>query len=507
MTDVSARPTSGSGAAEGSAAPAAPARETSPRDRAVIRLLLVAAFVVILNETVMGVAIPHLMGDLGITATAAQWLTTGFLLTMAVVIPVTGFLLQRVRSRVLYLTAMSLFTAGTALAVVAPGFGTLLVARVIQASGTAIMMPLLITTVMTLVPPAVRGRTMGNISVVIAVAPAIGPTISGLVLEHLSWRFLFVVVLPVAVAVLVLGARRMRDVTEPRATRLDVLSVVLSAVGFGGLVYGLSHLGEGGGSGVAVSAASISAGVVVTGLFVLRQLRLQRRADDGTRPGVLLDLRTFRTPVFAVSVVMFVVSMMALFGTIILLPLLMQTVLGLSVLTSGLLLLPGGLVMGLAAPHVGRAYDRVGPRPLLVPGTALVAAVLWTMTVVVSTTTPWWLLLALHVALSAGLALVFTPLFTASLGSLPPHLYSHGSAVVSTVQQVAAAAGIALFVATMTAVAASGVADGADPVAATADGIATALLIGAVVASLAVVTAFFVRGGSQPDGERVVAAH
>ncbi|WP_206690684.1 DHA2 family efflux MFS transporter permease subunit [Quadrisphaera sp. INWT6] len=367
-----------------------------------------AAFVVILNETVMGVAIPHLMGDLGITATAAQWLTTGFLLTMAVVIPVTGFLLQRVRSRVLYLTAMSLFTAGTALAVVAPGFEVLLVARVIQASGTAIMMPLLITTVMTLVPPAVRGRTMGNISVVIAVAPAIGPTISGLVLEHLSWRFLFVVVLPVAVAVLVLGARRMRDVTEPRATRLDVLSVVLSAVGFGGLVYGLSHLGEVGGSGVAVSAASIAVGVVVTGLFVLRQLQLQRRGDDPARPGVLLDLRTFRTPVFAVSVVMFVVSMMALFGTIILLPLLMQTVLGLSVLTSGLLLLPGGLVMGLAAPHVGRAYDRVGPRPLLVPGTALVAAVLWTMTVVVSTTTPWWLLLALHVALSAGLALVFT---------------------------------------------------------------------------------------------------
>lgn len=501
MTDVSARPTSQSAEA---------AVETAPRDRAVIRLLLVAAFVVILNETVMGVAIPHLMGDLGITASAAQWLTTGFLLTMAVVIPVTGFLLQRVRSRVLYLTAMSLFTAGTALAVVAPGFGVLLVARVVQASGTAIMMPLLITTVMTLVPPTVRGRTMGNISVVIAVAPAIGPTISGLVLEHLSWRFLFVVVLPVAVAVLVLGARRMRDVTEPRATRLDVVSVVLSAVGFGGLVFGLSHLGEGGGSGAAVSAASIVVGVVVTGLFVLRQVQLQRRegSDEGSGPGVLLDLRTFRTPTFAVSVVMFVVSMMALFGTIILLPLLMQTVLGLSVLASGLLLLPGGLVMGLAAPHVGRAYDRVGPRPLLVPGTALVAAVLWVMTAVVSTTTPWWLLLVLHVALSAGLALVFTPLFTASLGSLPPHLYSHGSAVVSTVQQVAAAAGIAVFVATMTSVAASGVASGADPVAATADGIATALLIGAVVASLAVVTAFFVRGGAAPAGaDGAVAAH
>ncbi len=471
--------------------------EVAPQDRAVIRLLLVSAFVVILNETVMGVAIPHLMGDLGITATAAQWLTTGFLLTMAVVIPVTGFLLQRYRSRSLYLVAMSLFTAGTALAALAPGFGVLLVARVVQASGTAIMMPLLITTVMTLVPPAVRGRTMGNISVVIAVAPAIGPTISGLVLQQLSWRFLFVVVLPVAVGVLLFGARRMRDVSTPRATRIDVASVVLSAVGFGGLVYGLSHLGEGGGAGATTSAVAIGAGVVAITAFVLRQLRLQRR------DAALLDLRTFRTPVFTVSVVMFVVSMMALFGTIILLPLLMQTVLGLSVLASGLLLLPGGLVMGLAAPSVGRAYDRVGPRPLLVPGTALVAAVLWTLAAVVSTTTPWWQLLALHVALSAGLALVFTPLFTASLGSLPPHLYSHGSAVVSTVQQVAAAAGIAVFVSTMAAVAATGVAGGSDPTAATADGIRAALLIGAVIASLAVVTAFFVRGSSAPEGAGV----
>ncbi len=151
---------------------------TDARNKLVIGLLLVSAFVVILNETIMGVALPSLTRDLGITVTAGQWLTTGFMLTMAVVIPITGFLLQRFNTRPVFITAMSLFSLGTAISAVAPGFGVLLLGRVVQASGTAIMMPLLMTTVLTLVPPATRGRTMGNISIVISVAPAIGPTIS-----------------------------------------------------------------------------------------------------------------------------------------------------------------------------------------------------------------------------------------------------------------------------------------------------------------------------------------
>ncbi|MDN4482451.1 DHA2 family efflux MFS transporter permease subunit [Demequina lignilytica] len=471
---------------ETAAQPDAP-RDLRRRHSVVIWTLIVAAFVVILNETVMGVAIPHLKDDLGISAVDAQWLTTAFLLTMAVVIPITGFLLQRFHTRPVYLTAMALFTLGTLVAALAPGFEVLLAARVIQASGTAIMMPLLITTVMQLEPPATRGRRMGSITVVIAVAPAIGPTISGLILNAFSWRFMFVFVLPIAVAVLAIGWRLMENVTEPRKAPLDLLSVALSAVGFGGLVYGLSTVGEGGGGIAPETVVALTLGGLGVGAFIWRQLVLQR-VDDA-----LLDLRTFRTSTFSVAVVMFIVSMMALFGMIILLPLFMQDVLGLSVLQSGLMLLPGGLVMGLMGPIVGRAYDRIGARPLVLPGAIVTAGVLWVLAAILSPTTPWWQLVAAHSAMSVGLALLFTPLFSASLGSLPARLYSHGSATVSALQQVAGAAGTALFVSTMASIGAARVAEGVDPAAAQSAGMRGAFTIAAILATVSIGAALAVR--------------
>ena len=405
------------------------------RDRGVLWVLLVATFVVILNETIMSVAIKTLQVDLGIDARAAQWLSTGFMLTMAVIIPITGFLLQRFTTRAMFITAMSLFSLGTLTAALAPGFEVLLAARIIQASGTAIMFPLLITTLMTVVPPNQRGRTMGNVSIVISVAPAIGPIISGIVLSALSWRWMFWIVLPIALTMLIVGARRLQNVGETRRAPIDVFSVILSAFGFGGLVYGLSRIGEtpGRGEDAAVAAMPmwIALGVGALGLiaFITRQLLLQRKDR------ALLDLRVFLSGNFSVTIGLMAVSMMALFGTIIVLPIYMQQVLGLPTWQIGLILLPGGLIMGLLAPLVGRLYDRVGPRVLLVPGSAIVSGVLWALTTVTETTSPWFVL-AMHVTLSIGLAFLFTPLFTAGLGSVKPNLYSHGSAVIGTVQQV-----------------------------------------------------------------------
>lgn len=279
-----------------------PGRDTA-RNNLVIRLLLVSAFVVILNETIMGVAMPRLMVALDIAAIAAQWLTTAFMLTMAVVIPITGFLLQRLNTRPVFITA------------IAPGFEALLVGRIVQAVGTAIMMPLLMTTVMTLVEPAKRGRTMGNISIVISVAPAIGPTISGIILSVLDWRWMFLLVLPIAIGALALGTSRIRNVTTPRIVPLDVTSVILSALGFGGFVYGLSHLGESlNGANPAAGFVPLGVGLVALLVFVLRQVALQK-VDRA-----LLDLRTFTSRTFSVAIIMLSISMMALFGSIILLP-------------------------------------------------------------------------------------------------------------------------------------------------------------------------------------------
>lgn len=469
--------------------------------RLVIGLLLVSAFVVILNETIMGVALPRLMDDLGISAATGQWLTTGFLLTMAVVIPVTGFLLQRFDTRPVFVWAMSLFSAGTLVALLAPGFAVLLVGRIVQASGTAIMMPLLMTTVLTLIEPAHRGRVMGNISIVISVAPAIGPTISGLILNAFSWRWLFGFVLPIAVAALVLGAVKVRNVSTPRSAPIDVLSVVLSAFAFGGLVYGLSSIGEAGSTGPLVPVLSLAVGVAALAVFVVRQTRLQRTDS------ALLDLRTFRTRGFTIPIVAMVISFMAMFGTLILLPIYLERVLGLEVLQVGLLLLPGGLIMGLLSPVVGRIYDRRGPRVLLVPGAIIVSAVLWGLSTV-GTGTSVWFVLGAHVVLSVGLALTFTPLFTAALGGLPPRLYSHGSAVLGTAQQLAGAAGTALFVTLLTIGAAGAASTGADGVAAaTAVGVRTAFLVGAVISLFGIATAALVRRPATPEGAPAPAVH
>ena len=474
---------------------------TAARNRLVIALLLVSTFVVFLNETIMSVAIPHLMTDLGVTASAAQWLTTAFLLTMAVVIPVTGFLLQRLNTRPIFMIAMSTFAVGTALCAMSPGLELLILGRVVQAVGTAIMMPLLMTTVMTLVPPEGRGKTMGNISIVMSVAPAIGPTIGGFILAHFEWRWMFLLVLPIAIGALLLGARKIQNVTTPRYAPLDILSVILSAFAFGGLIYGLSSFGESfahAGEGSAIPLwVPIAVGVAAMALFVWRQLGLQ---NDNK---ALLDLRVFRSRNYTVSVSMMLVAMMALFGTVILLPIYTQNVVGLDTLETGLLLLPGGLIMGLMGPLVGRLFDRVGPTVLAVPGAVMVSAVLWALTTV-GPDTSVWALLAGHIVLSIGLALIFTPVFTSSMGSVRPQLYSHASAVLGSVQQLAGAAGIALFIAAMTIQTAALASSGLGQVEALAGGIRLAFTIGAVISLFAVVAAFFIRrpteGGSGHHG-------
>ncbi len=479
--------------------PTAPALDsaTASRNRLVISLLLVSTFVVILNETIMGVAIPHLMEDLRITASTAQWLTTAFMLTMAVVIPITGFLLQRLNTRPVFILAMSTFSLGTLIAALAPGLPLLIVGRVVQAIGTAIMMPLLMTTLMTLVQPESRGKTMGNISIVISVAPAIGPSLSGLILNHLTWRWMFWLVLPIALGGLILGAARISNVTTPSDAPIDLPSVPLAALGFGGLVYGLNQLGvTSGEAGSLPGWVPLAVGAVALLAFIWRQRILQREER------ALLDLRTLSSKNFTLSMVALAIGMMSLFGTFILLPIYTQHVLGMDALNTGLLLLPGGLLMGLMAPTVGRLYDRHGPTVLTVPGTIITSAVLWVMTTM-NEHTAIPLLLGAHVVLSIGLALTFTPLFTAGLGSLPPKLYGHGGALVGTVQQLAGAAGAALFIALMSLKTATLVSEGLPPIAATAGGIRAAFLWGAVISLFAIVAAFFVK---KPANEPAIAA-
>jgi drug resistance transporter, EmrB/QacA subfamily len=493
MTDTTA-PTNPS-----TASTPALATRLDARSRQALVLLLAAVFVVFLNETTMSVAIPTIIEDLHITAANGQWLTTAFALTLAVVIPITGWLLQRLSTRQVFTAGMSLFVAGTVIAATAPLFGVLVLGRVVQASGTALMMPLMMTTVLTIVPMHLRGRIMGRISIVMSVAPAVGPAISGVLLQAFDqqWRALFWVMLPIAVVMLAIGIWRVPNVSELRKVPLDIPSVVLSAIGFSGFVYGLSSIGEAAEAGTAVPPwVPLTVGVLFLALFGLRQLVLQRR------DAAFLDLRTFRSRSFSLAVVMLSIGMLSLFGMVILLPIYLQNALDLETTTIGLMLLPGPLLSGLLGPLVGRWYDRVGPRPLVLPGAVILSISFWMFALGLGVDTQIWFVVLANVMLGLGLAFLFTPLFSSGLGSLPPHLYSHGSALVSTLQQVAGAAGTAIFVALLAVgMAAAGETDVtvASPEQ-IVSGVRLAFLVGAFVSLANIVVALFVRRPAVPEG-------
>jgi len=409
------------------------------RTPVVIKLMVAATFVVILNETILTNAIPRLMTDFEIGERSAQWLSTIFMLTMAAVIPVTGWFLQRVTTRTAYAAAMTTFIVGTLAAAAAPTFEVLLAARVVQASGTAVMMPLLMTTLMTVVSPNDRGRVMGQVTLAMSCAPAMGPAVSGVLLHLGSWRLIFLAVLPIAVLVTVFGMRHLENIGEPQVSRISWPSVVLAAGGFSTFVYGVSQVST---DDWRQPALIIAAGIALIGAFALLQVRLQR--GDGP----LLDLRALLHRNFAISLVLMSAGFMAFLGSMILLPLYLQNLRGLNELEAGLMVMPGGLVMGLLGPQVGKVYDRIGARPLVVPGAIGMVALLFALSRI-GAETPYALILALHVGLMATLAMVFTPVFTIGLADLTPQLYSHGSSILGTLQQAAGAVGTALLIVVM----------------------------------------------------------
>jgi DHA2 family lincomycin resistance protein-like MFS transporter len=415
-----------------------------PGDGLVIGLLMASTFIVLLNEMMLAVALPTLIDDLDITASTGQWLTTGYLLTLAVLIPTTGFVMRRFHLRTVYLVSMSLFVVGTALAAVAPGFGVLFAGRIVQAVGTAVFLPLLITTTMRLVPAGRQSQVMAFVVVVTAAAPALGPAAAGLVLSQLSWRWLFILMLPIGLVGLATGAAKLRNISTPEPVRLDVLSLVLSAVGFGALVYGLASIGESvSGHTPVPPVAPLLVGLVGIIAFVVRQLRLQANEMQ------LLDMRVFAIGSFTLPFLMMFVLTMTAFGQGVIIPLLLSNVHGLSPLQIGFFIVPGGVTIAVVSAIGGRVLERVGARMLAVPGAVIVATSLLLFSRADSDTSVGSLL-AIYILMFVGQALMWSPLTTIAMASLPPHLYPHGSAAFSTVQQLGGAAGTAILVSAYT---------------------------------------------------------
>lgn len=478
--DVTDRPgTDHSGTGDVGTAPAA-------RSGLVLGVLVLAAVVMLLNETLLAVALPYIMRDYGITAATAQWLSTGYMLTMAIVIPTTGYLLNRFTTRRMLAAALGAFCAGTLVAALAPAFPVLLLARVVQATGNAMMLPLLMTVALIIIPPERRGFVMGIIGVAISVAPAIGPTLSGFILEHATWHWLFWFMLPIGLLTLGAGMVYLRNVGETRRTHLDVPSVILSVFAFGGLVYAIGAMSQVLAGQTYVPLIALGVGAVGLVLFVRRQIRLLR--DDRA----LLDLRPLRVRTFTLSLAVIAIGLGALIGTVTVLPLHLQNGVGLSALDTGLIVLPGAVLQGIISPFIGRIYDSMGPRPLIIPGAALMAVALWVFSAL-GAGFPIWLLIVMHCTLCTGLALVMTPLMTLALSALPPRLYAHGSAILNTLEQLAAALGVAILVGAMSVGLSSAAAGGAGPADAQFAGTRLAFTVGGVIMLVAVALTFLIR--------------
>ncbi|MFZ3580145.1 MDR family MFS transporter [Virgibacillus sp. DJP39] len=402
-------------------------------------VLISGAFVAILNQTLLATALPHIMNDLNLDANVAQWLQSIFMLVNGIMIPITAFLIGRYTTRGLFLTAMGLFAVGTIVCAVAPGFGVLMVGRILQASGAGIILPLMQTILFLIFPIEKRGMAMGMFGLVISFAPAIGPTLSGWLVGHFPWRSLFYVILPIIIVDIIVAYIILKNVTKQTFPKLDILSIILSSLGFGGILYAFSTAGGSGWDSMQVIVSMI-VGIIALTWFIFRQLKLDEP---------ILEFRVFKNKVFTLTTVLGMVVFIAMIGGSIVLPLLMQNMLGFTALESGLMLLPGALLMGIMNPVTGRLFDKFGARWLAIIGLSIITVTTFMFTDLSSETTFMYLTVVNAVRMF-GVAMVMMPVTTAGLNQLPVDLIPHGTAMNNTMRQIAGAVGTALLITVMT---------------------------------------------------------
>ncbi|MDF2911204.1 MAG: transporter [Sporolactobacillus laevolacticus] len=399
--------------------------------------LIIGAFVAILNETLLNIALSDLIHYFHVTPTTVQWLTTAYLLVIGILMPVTALLTGWFTTRQMFLGAMSLFLLGTVVCGFAPSFSFLLLGRIIQAAGSGLILPVLMNTILFIYPPEKRGGAMGLIGLVIMFAPALGPTLSGLIIASLSWRWLFYLVIPLAIFSILFAARFLTNVSEVTRPKVEVPSIILSTLGFGGLVYGMGSGAEGGW----LSLVFMAIGVVSLVLFVWRQLVVSNP---------ILDFRAFKYPMYTLATIILILVMVTLFATMILLPLYLQRALLLSSFAAGVVLLPGGLINGLLSPVMGKLFDKFGPRWLVTPGLLIMCVVIWLFSRLTVSENMLYIII-LYAALLIGMSMVMMPVSTTGLNQLPKHMYPHGTAIMNTLQQVAGGIGTAVFIGIMVA--------------------------------------------------------
>lgn len=404
----------------------------SPKGMAFV--LMCAAFIGLFSETALNMALTNIMSDFNVSPATAQWLTTGYLLTIGILVPVSSLLIRWFTTKQLVVASLTFSIVGTILAAIAPSFAVLLIGRIVQALGTGIMLPLMMNVILLIFPIYKRGAVMGLMGLVITTAPAIGPVLAGLIVDSFNWAYIFWVSLIFYVALIIIGLKQIDNVSTITKPAFDLLSILLSTLGFGGLIYSLSNIAEKSFNSVLVYVPLI-VGVISIILFSIRQMKMKQP---------MINLRVFKFPMFTLGALLLFSGMLLILSSAILLPMYLKVSLLFSATAAGIILLPGSAMNAVCAPFVGKLFDKYGASKFLSIGyfLAVISSLLFVFTI--SADTPVWQIILAHAIFFIGIAMIIMPAQTNGLNQLPRELYGDGSAVMSTLNQVAGGIGTAL---------------------------------------------------------------
>ncbi|QNW22550.1 DHA2 family efflux MFS transporter permease subunit [Staphylococcus aureus] len=405
----------------------------------ILAALLFGMFIAILNQTLLNVALPKINTEFNISASTGQWLMTGFMLVNGILIPITAYLFNKYSYRKLFLVALVLFTIGSLICAISMNFPIMMVGRVLQAIGAGVLMPLGSIVIITIYPPEKRGAAMGTMGIAMILAPAIGPTLSGYIVQNYHWNVMFYGMFIIGIIAILVGFvwfKLYQYTTNPKA---DIPGIIFSTIGFGALLYGFSEAGNKGWGSVEIETM-FAIGIIFIILFVIRELRMK---------SPMLNLEVLKFPTFTLTTIINMVVMLSLYGGMILLPIYLQNLRGFSALDSGLLLLPGSLIMGLLGPFAGKLLDTIGLKPLAIFGIAVMTYATWELTKL-NMDTPYMTIMGIYVLRSFGMAFIMMPMVTATINALPGRLASHGNAFLNTMRQLAGSIGTAILVTVMT---------------------------------------------------------
>lgn len=406
--------------------------------------MMIGSFVSILNQTILTTALPKIMEYFNITASTGQWLTTAFMLVSAIMIPLTALLLEKISTKKLLMFSMLMFGAGTIICALSTNFEFLLIGRIVQAVGAGIMTPLISTALLLIFPPEKRGSAMGLYGLVICFAPAIGPTLAGFIIDKWNFHYLFYILIPIIVLDVIFILLFMKDIIPLKNPKIDLLSISLSTVGFGTMLYGFSNAGNKGWSDISV-ITTILVGTVISTLFVWRQIAMEHP---------MLEMRVFKSKIFTLTTIIGSILSIAMAGAGFILPIFLQNILGMSAFSSGLVLLPGALLMAVTVLISGRLFDKYGARKLAIPGIILLVIASLPFSNLHKDISTMFITVIYSIRY-IGIALVIMPLQTAGMNALPNKLLAHASAVINMAKQVAGSLGTAVLITVMSNVATS----------------------------------------------------